>query len=150
MKVLPWMLVVLLIIAGICILNRSDQSLPDRVIRDTVTVIDTIRDTIPEPYKVTVTRMDTFYLPILVGDSSSVDSVFVTLPIEEKEYKTDQYRVVISGFNPNLDFIETYNQSRTITVTSKCKRWGLGVQVGYGYPSGVYVGIGVSYNLWQW
>lgn len=85
-----------------------------------------------------------------------VDSVPVVLPIEKKEYKTDEYRAVISGFRPNLDFIETYTKSQTVTVTPinrRRKRFGLGVQVGYGITRNKlspYIGVGVSYNLWEW
>ncbi|WP_334312433.1 DUF6808 domain-containing protein, partial [Bacteroides uniformis] len=35
-------------------------------------------------------------------------------------------------------------------VKPKRKRWGLGLQVGYGYPGGFYVGAGVSWNLFIW
>ena len=37
-----------------------------------------------------------------------------------------------------------------VTTKPKKKRWGLGLQAGYGYPGGFYVGGGVSYNLWLW
>ena len=37
-----------------------------------------------------------------------------------------------------------------VPIKSKKKRWGLGLQVGYGYPGGFYVGGGVSYNLFMW
>lgn len=36
---------------------------------------------------------------------------------------------------------------------AKRKRFGLGVQAGYGFPGNKvspYVGIGVSCNLWEW
>lgn len=36
------------------------------------------------------------------------------------------------------------------TIVPKKKRWGFGLQVGYGYPEGFYVGAGMSYDLWQW
>lgn len=150
MKALPWILVVFLAGMILYILNRPAKYSPGEAIRDTVMVIDTIRDTVPIPYKVTVMRTDTFYLPILVGDSLSTDSVSVVLPVEQKEYKTEQYRAVISGIRPNLDFIETYNEKQIITLTPKLKRWGLGLQAGYGYPDGAYVGVGVSYNLFIW
>ena len=37
-----------------------------------------------------------------------------------------------------------------VVVKPKKKRWGLGLQAGYGYPGGFYVGAGVSYDLRQW
>ena len=70
------------------------------------------------------------------------------IPITSKEYKTDDYRAVVSGYKPSLDFMEVYREKEIITL--KPKRWGLGLQVGYGYPSGLYVGGGVSYNLFMW
>lgn len=81
------------------------------------------------------------------------DSVPVLIPITSKEYKTDQYRAVISGYKPNLDFMETYNEKKIITHTPKCKRWGLGLQAGYSIGpggKGFYLGGGVSYNIFMW
>ena len=37
-----------------------------------------------------------------------------------------------------------------VVVKPKKKRWGFGLQAGYGYPGGFYVGGGVSYNLFMW
>lgn len=152
MKYLPYIVIAVLIPFIVFRLARVEH-VPGEVVRDTVTVIDTVRDTVPKPYRVEVVRMDTFYLPIFVGDSLEVDSVPVVLPIEKKEYKTDEYRAVISGFRPNLDFIETYAKSQTVTITPinrRRKRFGLGLQAGYGYPGGLYVGAGVSYNIFMW
>ena len=106
MKYLSYIAIVALILFIVFRPARVEH-VPGEVVRDTVTVIDTVRDTVPKPYRIEVMRMDTFYLPIFVGDSLEVDSVPVVLPIEKKEYKTDEYRAVISGFRPNLDFIET-------------------------------------------
>ena len=150
MKYLPYIIIVVLILF-IVLRPARVEHVPGEVVRDTVTVIDTVRDTVPKPYRVEVVRMDTFYLPIFVGDSLEVDSVPVVLPNEKKEY--NEYRAVISGFRPNLDFIETYAKSQTVTVTPinrRRKRFGLGLQAGYGYPGGLYVGAGVSYNIFMW
>ncbi|MDD3040240.1 DUF6808 domain-containing protein [Bacteroides sp.] len=76
------------------------------------------------------------------------------VPITQKEYKDSLYRAWISGYNAKLDSIEIYSPARIITervfIQSKRKRWGLGLQAGYGYPNGVYVGVGVSCNLFMW
>ena len=155
MKYLPYIIIVVLILFIVFRPARVEHA-PGEAIRDTVTVIDTVRDTVPKPYRVEVVRMDTFYLPIFVGDSLEVDSVPVVLPIEKKEYKTDEYRAVISGFRPNLDFIETYTKSQIVTVTpiNRRRKWfGLGVQAGYGFSgnkASPYIGVGVSCNLWEW
>lgn len=155
MKNLPYIIIIILSLLLLFHPARVEHA-PGELVRDTVTVIDTVRDTVPKPYRVEVVRMDTFYLPIFVGDSLEVDSVPVVLPIEKKEYKTDEYRAVISGFRPNLDFIETYTKSQIVTVTPinrRRKRFGLGVQAGYGFSgnkASPYIGVGVSYNLWEW
>lgn len=149
MKKLPWILVILLVIACVATWFRSHEPLPAEVRRDTVTIVDTVRDTILDPYQVEVIRFDTLWFPLLVDDGE-VDSVPFSIPIESKEYRTEQYRAIISGYRPSLDFMETYNITQNITTTPKKKRWGLGLQVGYGYPGRWYAGVGVSYNLFQW
>lgn len=149
MKKLPWILVILLVIACVATWFRPHEPLPAEVQRDTVTIVDTVRDTILNPYQVEVIRFDTLWFPLLVDDGE-VDSVPFSIPIESKEYRTEQYRAIISGYRPSLDFMETYNITQNITTTPKMKRWGLGLQAGYGYPSGIYAGVGVSYNLFQW
>lgn len=153
MKALPWVLVVLLMLVCIAAWFRPLEPLPAEIRRDTVTVVDTIIDTVLQPNKVEVIRHDTLWYPLWADDTDvdvPADSFPVVLPIERKEYRTDEYYAIISGFRPNLDFMETYNRTRTITEAPKKKRWGLGLQVGYGYPSGIYAGVGVSYNLFQW
>lgn len=147
MKILPWILVALLAVVcvGVWFCPRKLRSL--EVGQDTVVVVDTVRDTVLEPYRVCIIDTLTLYMPLLT-DGGEEDSVPVALPIERKEYKTNEYHAIISGFHPHLDFMETYNKIQTIT--SKPKRWGFGLQAGYGYPDGGYVGVGISYNLLQW
>lgn len=153
MKALPWILVALLA-SVLLIWHCAEQQAEDCVVRDTIIEHDTIRDSIPYPVLTYVDRYDTVYLPILVDSSDggyvNRDSVPVIIPIEKKEYRTEDYHAIISGYNPNLDLMEVFSKTQTITVTQKPKRWGLGLQAGFGYPHGWYVGIGGSYNLWMW
>ncbi|MGJ0790791.1 DUF6808 domain-containing protein, partial [Bacteroides faecis] len=106
------------------------------------------------PVKETLKRTDTVYLPIIVDTTTDRtvegDSVPVIIPITSKAYNTDNYRAVVSGYKPSLDFMEVYGEKEIITLKPKQKRWGLGLQFGYGYPGGLYVGGGVSYNLFMW
>ena len=77
---------------------------------------------------------------------------------EQAYYEDSLYRAWVSGYRPRLDSLQIFpktvyqNVTNDIyhTITPKKKRWGLGLQAGYGYPGGWYVGAGVSYNLWQW
>lgn len=123
---------------------------------DTLWVHDTIfRD---RPVPVEIRRIDT----LLVSVSDTVmlhDTAYVMLPTEQRVYCDSTYRAVISGYMPVLDTIAVYPVSRHITtvktVEVPCrKRWGIGVQAGYGMYLDAgrpgfapYVGIGVSYNF---
>ena len=101
---------------------------------------------------------------VFVRDSVRVqvhDTVFVSLPRQLRVYQDSLYRAEVSGVDPTLDRIEVYPQTKYITrtetrdifVTSR-KRWGIGVQVGYGltkqaqsFSPGPYIGVGISYNI---
>ena len=77
---------------------------------------------------------------------------------EQTYYKDSLYQLWVSGYRPRLDSLHIFPRTVYQTVTNdvyhivkpKKKRWGFGVQAGYGYPSGWYIGIGGNYNLWQW
>ena len=126
---------------------------------DTLVIHDTI--TREMPVYITKTRVRTEYVP--VRDTLRLhDTLFVPITIEKRVYKDSLYRAEISGYKPSLDKIEIYQQTRTITQVERVlvkdkKRWGLGIQAGYGVGihSGVvyttpYIGVGVSYNLLRW
>lgn len=154
MKFLPWILVCLLL--GVIVWMQCNPHDPSTVYikGDTVRIRDTIRDTIPKPAKRTPKRIDTVYLPILIDATTDRtvegDSIPVLVPIVSKEYKTDNYRAIVSGYKPSLDFMEVYGEKEIITLKPKNKRWGLGLQTGCSYPGGWYVGVGISYNLVMW
>ena len=156
MKSLPWILVCLLF--GVIVWMRCHPHDPSTVYikRDTVHIRDTVRATIPQPVKETPKRIDTVYLPILIDTTTDRtvegDSISVLIPITSKEYETDDYRAIVSGYKPSLDFMEVYRDKEIITLSplQKKKHWGLGLQTGYGYPSGWYFGIGISCNLFIW
>ena len=152
MKRLPWIFVGVLAVLCLWGWLRPTYRIPGRTVRDTVTVTDTVRDTVPRPLLVRFDHWDTVPVPIPVqGAADTVrDTVYVPLPIEQREYLTEDYHAVISGYRPRLELMEVFRRTRTVTMTERPKRWGLGVQAGVGYPQGWYVGVGVSYDLWQW
>ena len=121
MKTLPWMLVCLLI--GVIVWMQCNPHDPSMVYikGDTVRIRDTIRDTIPKPVKEALKRTDTVYLPILIDTTTDRtvegDSIPVLIPITSKEYKTDDYRAVVSGYKPSLDSMEIYRDKGFITLT---------------------------------
>lgn len=151
MKALSWGLVVLLVIACVAAWFRPHKSLPAEI--RTETKIQT------------VVKTDTILIsaPMAVFFRFTSDTIHIgdTVVMREQAYYEDSlYRAWVSGYRPRLDSLQVFPRTVYQTVTndvyhpvlikSKKKRWGLGLQVGYGYPGGFYVGGGVSYHLFQW
>ena len=122
-----------------------------------------VRDTIVQEKHVyrTISQVRMEYVPVC--DTIRIqDTLFVPVPIETKVYEDSLYRAEVSGYRASLDRLEIYQQERIITQTipvqvKERKRWGIGVQAGYGVstPNGKpvlspYIGIGVSYDLIRW
>lgn len=150
MKRLPWILVALLAVAYVASWFRPHEPLPAEIRTETriktVVKIDTLLISSPIAPLLFIQLKDT----IRIGDT--------VVHREQAYYEDSLYRAWVSGYRPRLDSIEVY--PRTVfrevtndiyhTIAPKKKRWGFGIQVGYGYPDGVYIGIGMSYNLFQW
>lgn len=125
-----------------------------KIERDTIVVRDTIREYYPQEVERVVVRTERVEVPIIVRDTIR-EIVEVELPIEEREYKSEEYRAVIGGYAPYLRSMEVYPRTAYITTTETIrerKRWGvsLGVQGGYGFtPKGwqPYAGVGVSFGF---
>lgn len=126
---------------------------------DTLVVKDTVTVEFPVPILTTIT--DT----ILVAYPDIViihDTTFVQLPKERKEYSGKDYRAVVSGFQPSLDLIQVFPETKTITQTislapQKRSHWSIALQAGYGLNlqnSHItplpYIGAGISYSLVEW
>lgn len=150
MKTLPWILVVLLLVACVAAWFRPHDPLPAEVRTETkiktVVKVDTLLISAPMAPLLIIRLTDT----IRIGD---------TVVLREQAYYEDSlYRAWVSGYRPRLDslmvFPKTVYQTVTNdiyhTITPKKKRWGIGLQVGYGYPNGWYVGVGMGYNLFWW
>ncbi len=90
------------------------------------------------------------------------DSVLVAVPIERTVYETDDYRAEIEGFRARLLSMEIYRQTQIVNTTQTLRapdtrRWGLGIQVGYGASirngrivAAPYLGIGIQYSIFTW
>ena len=121
-----------------------------QIIRDTTieVQIDTQYFPKPVPYKVEV--RDTIEL---------TDTIYIggqTFFQEVKEYKDSTYYARISGINAYLEEIKVFPRTTTqyITNTEKVyiqpRKWGIGIQVGYGAgKNGIqpYVGVGIQYDF---
>lgn len=137
-----------LLLFKFCSRHREDTCAPS----DTIFIFNTdtsyIRDTVfiyyPRP------------VSVLVSDTLIVrDTVLLK---EHKFYKDSLYEAWVSGYEPSLDSICVFPVTKTITNTitntvietkevKKKTPFGIGIQAGYGYPHGAYVGIGISYNF---
>lgn len=134
--------------------TKDTDIVRNEVERDTIVVRDTIREYYPQEVERVVVRTERVEVPVIVRDTIH-DTVYINVPIEEREYKSKDYRVVIGGYNPYLKSVEVYPRTVYINATESIttrKRWGvsLGVQGGYGFtPKGwqPYAGVGVTFGI---
>lgn len=83
------------------------------------------------------------------------DSITVNIHIEQRHYLGDNYEAWVSGYNPALDSLRVFPETRLITTTTevsrqKTKRWGLSVGAGVvATPTRVEPGIfiGATYTF---
>ena len=124
---------------------------------DTLFIYDTIF--VEKPVIKKVETIDTLLLPVPIIDTLMLhDTVLVHLPIEQRQYSDPRYTAWVSGYRPQLDSIQIYQQTQYITKEVKVatKRWGLGLQAGYGvslhngqvFPA-PYIGVGLNWNFLQ-
>ena len=150
MKKLPWILVILLAVACVVAWFRPHEPLPAEICTETkvktVVKVDTLLISAPMASLLVFQLTDT----IRIGD---------TVVYHEQAYYEDSlYRAWVSGYRPRLDSLQIFPRTVYQTVTNdiyhtiapKKKRWGLGLQAGYGYPGGFYFGGGINYNIFQW
>ena len=118
---------------------------------DTLYVRDTV--TVYKPSKVTRTIKDTMRLIVKETQVDTMhDTVYVYLPQENIVWQDDRCIVYAHGINPQVDSVTHFNTNMVVTktVTSKPKRWGIGVSAGYGLSKdglSPYIGLGISYDI---
>ena len=127
---------------------------------DTLFVYDTIFVEKPVIKKVEI--IDTLLLPVPITDTLMLhDTVLIHLPIEQRQYSDPRYTAWVSGYRPQLDSILIYQRTEYITKeikkATKSKRWGIGLQAGYGVSlhngqvfTAPYIGVGLSYSIFSW
>ena len=157
--VMAAILAALLLLSGYLLGRRADRARePAEIVRtDILRIRDTVLVDRPVPVEVRLT--DTML--VAVTDTVTInDTVYLSLPRETRVYGDSTYRAQVSGYRPALDWIEVYPQTVYLTKvvkTNDVKRWGIGVQAGYGayFRDGhirlaPYVGVGISYNIIRW
>ena len=152
-KVKNILIVVLsLIIAGLWLSRQKSNGndlLPVVVKTDTVTIIktDTIREIQPVKVSEVITHVDTIYVR---------DTIAIPIPVSQNYYRGAGYEAWVSGYKPNLDSLNIFRSTevryvtKTEIIRERAKRWGIGVQAGYGWNSEKftpYIGVGVTYTF---
>ena len=143
--------------------KKGEERVKERIKTEVVTKYDTIKDVAPKPVHDTIvkwqaTRVPKEHLRDLTEMTKGSDSVDVTLPITQRTYRDSNYTAWVSGYQPKLDSIHTYNKmvytTRTIerTITKPPRKWGIGINAGYGYGINSklfepYIGVGVTYVI---
>ena len=140
---------------------KAKQEYENVVQTDTVWLKpDTIRIDRPVPVAKWL-KPDTVFLPVPVQPKDSVpeqkpDTVYVPIPRETTYYAGNEYEAWVTGFKANLDSVHVFQ--KTAVVEKKVpvyvnKKWGIGLQAGVTYQKETkvtpYVGVGVSYNLFN-
>ncbi len=122
-------------------------TLTDTIIkRDTVTAVpDTVYRTIELGERI---------VKVAVHDTlHRTDTVTVSLPFVQKQYKDSSYSAWVSGYEPSLDSIRVFPKTIIVRESKverkKDRRWGVYGGVGIGVSGRVtpYVGIGIGYRI---
>lgn len=152
-NVLQWIGVVALVAACLALgffVGRGAK--PPHPVVQTDTLI--VRDTIREGFPVYVDRVVTRTELVQVTDTLyRHDTLFVALEIERRTYEGEDYRAVVSGWQPSLDEIAVYPKTTYITkevqVPGPPARWSFGVTAGPGilYDGKLHGGIGIVAGL---
>lgn len=124
------------------------------ILNDTVIICkyDTIIDSMPYLEKEYITRYDT--LLYYINDTIIK---YIPIPISSYLFTDSSYKIEAEGYNVKLKNVEIYSKTQTKYITNtveresiKPARFGLGLQVGYGFSSHgaiPYIGIGINYNI---
>ena len=124
--------------------------------------VRTVTDTIIERETITAIP-DTVYRTVALGEKTvkvvvhdtlcKTDTVTVSLPFVQKQYKDSSYSAWISGYEPSLDSIRVFPTTTIIreskVVRQKARRWGIYGGVGIGVSDRITpcVGVGIGYRI---
>lgn len=178
---LKWVVVLIAIIAislavGYGVGRMKPPTETERIERDTITYIDTVKFYQPIAKDSTVIRYVRQVLPVANHDTMTTyvsdtflmqesgdfilshelsverDSIAVEIPIIQKRYEGEEYRAYISGYMPNLDSIFVFPQTTIIheKTYKPPNRWNIGITAGYGYSKNSFspfIGVGISYSI---
>ena len=124
--------------------------------------VSTVTDTIVKRDTITAIP-NTVYRTVALGEKTvkvvihdtlcKTDTVEVTLPYVQKEYRDSNYNAWVSGYEPSLDSIRVFPKTTIIreskVVRQKDRRWGVFGGVGIGVSDRITpcVGVGIGYRI---
>ncbi len=163
MRTLYYILAALALIGGGFAVGRSCRPAPVEVVtetRDTLYIRDTI---IAEVAAAPCYIYRTEEVRIPVHDTLVTrDTIYAAVERTTLRYEDSTYTAIVSGIYPRLDSLAIYPRREVVTIHTTeqvaiSRRWGLGIQAGYGlmvaggqlHPA-PYIGMGVSFNLASW
>ena len=123
-----------------------------RTVTDTIVKRDTITS-IPDTVYRTVALGEKTVKVVIHDTLCKTDTVTVSLPYVQKQYKDSSYSAWISGYEPSLDSIRVFPKTTIIreskVVRQKDRRWGVFGGVGIGVSDRITpcVGVGIGYRI---
>ena len=123
-----------------------------RTVTDTIVKRDTITS-IPDTVYRTVALGEKMVKVVIHDTLCKTDTVTVSLPFVQKQYKDSSYSAWISGYEPSLDSIRVFPKTTIIreskVVRQKDRRWGVFGGVGIGVSDRITpcVGVGIGYRI---
>ena len=123
-----------------------------RTVTDTIIERDTIT-AIPDTVFRTVALGEKTVKVVIHDTLCKTDTVTVSLPFVQKQYKDSSYSAWISGYEPSLDSIRVFPKTTIIreskVVRQKDRRWGVFGGVGIGVSDRITpcVGVGRGYRI---
>ncbi|MGM9767863.1 MAG: DUF6808 domain-containing protein [Candidatus Cryptobacteroides sp.] len=153
------LVIILTMLSSFYIFTRCQDGRPGKkeleTVRDTVILKDTV--IITRPLSEVRYKRDSIIITLpeirIEMPSDTVhDTIYVWLPAESIVWTDSLCSVYAHGVMTEIDSVLHFNTSMLIYQEEKPrpKRWGLGVQAGYGASrDGLtpYIGIGLTYNI---
>ena len=161
-RIVAWLVAATFICTGFYYIGLKDGQksviiLPNQKV-DTLYV----RDTITQYKPILEERVVLQKVPVPVVDTLRIhDTLYVYLEREQVVWEDSLSRIYASGIMPEVDSVKHFLKERIVMhtetqIVKERKRWGFGIQAGYGVQFGErvttapYIGVGISYDLLRW
>ena len=110
-KYIPYIVIAVLLVSLFVLLTNRKEVVIEKVTNDTVYTLKLETVEVKKPIFITEVIVDTFLL------KDSLNNEYL-IPRTQKHYKDSLYEAWVSGYKPNLDSINIYNQNKFVTITN--------------------------------